>query len=105
MPNIAEVVNAHTERLLALPGCTAIAVGKKTIGGIRTDQDAIVLHVDRKYDAETLIPREVDGFPTDVVEQSFDFREMVTDPFKWADPLIGGLAITAYEAPEQYGRT
>ncbi|WP_410673572.1 hypothetical protein [Amycolatopsis sp. cmx-4-68] len=103
MPNIEEVVNAQAERLLAIPGCTAVAVGKKTVGGVRTDQDAIILHVDRKYDAEQPIPAAVAGFPTDVVEQRFDFRELATDPFARAEPLIGGLSIAGYSAPGDYG--
>ncbi|MFD9737492.1 trypsin-like peptidase domain-containing protein [Umezawaea sp. NPDC059074] len=106
MSKISEAVDRHAERFLALPGVSAISVGKKSVGGKATDKDAIVLHVDRKQDqgdpART-IPADLDGHPTDVVEQTFDFRTTATDPFERHDPVIGGLSITAFLDPDKYG--
>jgi len=106
MSKISEAVDRHAERFLALPGVSAISVGKKSVGGVRTDKDAIVLHVDRKQDQgdpTRTIPADLDGHPTDVVEEVIRIKRLSTDPFERHDPMISGISVTSYLTPGQYG--
>ena len=99
MTNINDVLERHKEALLALPGCTAVAIGKKMVAGHRTDTDCIVVFVQQKRPTElpNAVPTQLEGIPTDVLERTFDFQEIATDPFARFDPLIGGIAISAQE--------
>jgi hypothetical protein len=62
------------DELLARPGVNAIDIREKVTGGRPTGQLAIVVSVDdkkpkRALKASDLIPEEIDGIPTDVVEE------------------------------------
>ncbi|MFD4637292.1 trypsin-like peptidase domain-containing protein [Lentzea sp. NPDC058436] len=105
MPNIDEVLERHKERLLDLPGCTGVSLGRKVAGGTTTDEIAIVLHVAHKgdQDPDTAMPATIEGFPTDVVEATYRFENMSTDPFERHDPLFGGISVTALEDSSNYG--
>ena len=106
MSKIDEAFERAKHRLLRLPGCTAVSIGRKVVGGARTDQDAIVLHVARKgdqTDAGTTMPAMIEGFPTDVVEMTYSFKDMSTDPFEKHDPVFGGLSISPLEDIGSYG--
>jgi hypothetical protein len=104
--DVHSILERHKARLLAIPGATAVAIGKKTTGGETTDVDSIVVFVARKGDPgrdEDRVPQTIEGVPTDVVERAFDFRPLATDPFARLDPLIGGISLTAVEDPEAWG--
>jgi|ERR1700733_8312697 len=100
------VIERHKATLLAIPGATAVAIGKKTTGGQTTERDSIVVFVASKGEPAQeadRIPTEIEGIPTDVVEREFDFRSLATDPFERHDPLIGGISLTAIEDSHGYG--
>jgi hypothetical protein len=100
------VLERHKASLLAIPGATAVAIGKKSTGGTSTDVDSIVVFVARKGDppqGADRVPAEIEGVPTDVVERVFDFRPLATNPFERLDPLIGGISLTAIEDPQAWG--
>lgn len=70
-------------QLLALPGVTAVGLGSKEIGGQPTGELALKVFIEVKRDAgrvpaEELIPAEIDGLPTDVIESGK--RHLVVDP-------------------------
>jgi hypothetical protein len=94
-----DALELHQQRLLGIPGCTAVAVGKKIIGGEETDTEAIVVFVSRKGEPaqhEDRVPAEIEGIQTDVVEREFGFIPTATDPMERFDPLIGGVSITSF---------
>ena len=105
MADINAVIERHRTELLALPGCSAIAMGKKIVSGKTTETDCIVVFVRKKgqYAPADAVPAELDGFPTDVVERDFNFSTTSTNPFERFDPLIGGISLTAWEDPAVTG--
>ncbi len=108
MPTIGEVLEHHRQDLLAIPGCTAVSIGKKAVAGQRTATDCIVVHVSRKgspREPGTEVPLQVEGVPTDVVEREFNFALTGTDPMERFDPVIGGISITSREDPGPFGST
>ncbi|MEV6827927.1 hypothetical protein [Amycolatopsis sp. NPDC051102] len=65
------------QELLARPGVTGVDVGYKEVGGQRTDQVAIRVHVARKTDDvphEERIPEQIEGAVTDVVERRYELH-------------------------------
>ena len=61
------------DQLIALPGVVGVDIGEKVSRGAPTGSESIVVHVNQKVDvsqlpADQLIPAEIDGIPTDVVE-------------------------------------
>lgn len=106
LAGVQAVLARHSERLLTLPGCTAVAIGQKEVGREPTDRLAIVVFVREKLaspPAEQAVPPELDGVPTDVVEQEFRPEPIATDPHERFDPLISGIALTADVVPSTYG--
>lgn len=94
-------------QLLALPGVTAVGLGSKEIGGQPTGELALKVFIEVKRDAgrvpaEELIPAEIDGLPTDVIESGK--RHLVVDPpgavvsadrdMTRSRPMVGGRRIT-----------
>ena len=72
MPTISEVLDRHRRELLAIPGCTGAAIGKKVVAGRQTDTTCIVVSVRRKgrpLEPGTEVPAQLEGFPTDVIER------------------------------------
>lgn len=68
-----EIKNRATERLLALPGVVAVGLGSKEVAEEPTGEPAIKVFVKVKrareeLPAEELIPAEIEGVPTDVIE-------------------------------------
>jgi hypothetical protein len=62
-------------RLLKIPGVHAVAFGPKVVAGKSTQDPAIIVYLVKKKSAgevppEELIPSEIDGVKTDVIEQS-----------------------------------
>jgi hypothetical protein len=72
----------NSDMLLEKQGVQGTAVGKKIVNGRQTQDDAILVFVQKKYSprsisspniltkysAQDLIPDEIDGIPTDVIE-------------------------------------
>jgi hypothetical protein len=73
MPNHKEILNHHWERLLQFPNVLNTAIGTKFKNGEDTQIPAIVVYVSKKVRevelaAQNIIPKELEGIPTDVVE-------------------------------------
>lgn len=80
-PKIKAIFETHREALINRPDVNFISIGHKAVGGQTTDKLAIVIAVNRKKPDSELsdgerLPREIGGFPTDVVEME------VVDPFR-----------------------
>lgn len=67
------VKEAHLQELLAYPNVVGVGIGFRSVGGVRTDQVAVVVMVRSKQPAagmppEQLLPNELEGVPVDVQE-------------------------------------
>ncbi|MFC0678068.1 hypothetical protein ACFFGH_09455 [Lysobacter korlensis] len=94
-------------RLQQYPGVQAIGLGMKETGGQLTGELAVLVLVDRKRPLSELavdevIPAEVDGLPTDVVEFGAAYALAAADTKKYriedeskVRPLIGGIQVQA----------
>ena len=77
MPDIDELIAVKRRveaEYLGRPGVTGIDVGYKEVGGQRTDQVAIRVLVERKRDRVPegqMVPVEIDGVVTDVIERVY----------------------------------
>lgn len=70
-----EVLKKHWKELRAYPNVLNTNYGKKIVNGVQTDTDAIIVYVSKKHpeeklDARAVIPKTIEGIPTDVVELS-----------------------------------
>ena len=77
-----QVQEANTNKLLRKQGVNGTAIGKKWVNGVPTEQEAVLIFVQKKFSAKSitnpnvltafsaadLIPEEIDGVPTDVIE-------------------------------------
>ena len=84
-PRMQAVLKANRDALLQRRDINFVCIGCKTINGQRTDQLAIIFAVNEKnpeeeLEEEELLPKFLQGCPTDVVEQE------VVDPFKNCPP-------------------
>jgi hypothetical protein len=98
---IREIKRAAQGRLLALPGVHSVAIGAKIVAGQRTKEPAIVVFVTRKKGAAELpasemIPAEIDGVKTDVVEEEMPhlLAGSLPDTTEY-DVMEGGIQIQA----------
>jgi hypothetical protein len=67
---------AAQARLLAIPGVHAVGIGSKVVQGHRTGERCIAVFVLKKkpldkLSPEEVVPPEIDGFKTDIIEQPF----------------------------------
>jgi hypothetical protein len=102
--NDFELSDETYDRLMSYPGVHTICLGRKEVGGRRTEVDSIQLLVSRKIardelDPSQIIPAEIQGVPTDVVEQQ-DFHISAAkcprvDDTEKVRPLTGGVQISA----------
>lgn len=107
MPSMDELV-AIKERVeaqfLGAPGVTGIDVGYKEVGGQRTEQVAIRVHVAEKTDNipdDQRVPAEIEGVVTDVLERRYELHvltQQVTTVTPQADTthyatLQGGISM------------
>ena len=109
MKTIAEmkpVKEAREEELLHIPGVTGVDIGRKFVGGDKTDELAIRVYVAEKKPLDDIpegeqIPKSIEGIKTDVVQRRFvlhplmmrvaDMR-LLSDTANY-DPLRGGISI------------
>src|SRR5258708_4709541 len=103
---IVQVKEAAEADLLKRPGVTAVDVGYKYVGGKKTGEIAIRVHVAKKKDVspDQKIPETIDGVKTDVLENEFVLQAVsmpetgIGDIHPEADantydPLLGGISI------------
>jgi hypothetical protein len=107
MPTTHEIIavkESVEQRYLDQPGVTAVDVGYKYVGGVRTDEIAIRVHVAKKSGSvpkAQRVPTEIDGVVTDVLERTYELQvasEQVTATPLAIDsghysPLVGGISI------------
>ncbi len=103
LSKIVQIKEAAEADLLKRPGVTAVDVGYKYVGGQKTDQIAIRVHVAEKKNVspDQKIPETIDGVKTDVLQNQF-VLQAVTMPetdiqpqldAQFYDPLQGGISI------------
>ena len=104
MPNVDDLraIKDRAEAdLMKRPGVTAVDVGYRYVGGQKTNDVAIRVHVEKKKDLKDLKPEEVipatiEGAPTDVVERRYVLQAMAPPAqpdTTHDDPLVGGASI------------
>jgi hypothetical protein len=80
MPSVDELIAVKEQveaRFMGQPGVTGIDVGYKEVGGQRTDQIAIRVHVEAKRDDvpdDQRVPAEIDGAVTDVLVRTYELQ-------------------------------
>ncbi len=77
MLEVQRTKEANEDRLQAKPGVVGVGVGEKWVSGVPGTQQAIMVFVDKKrsrrnvlqkFNSDALVPDEIDGIPTDVIE-------------------------------------
>lgn len=73
MEDIRKTKEKHEAELMKKSGVTGCAIGYKQVEGLQTDELCLVCFVKQKLPEEKLnkkdiIPKEIQGIPTDVVE-------------------------------------
>jgi hypothetical protein len=73
MKDLPDVKKEAQASLLSLPGVHGVSISLKEVAGVAIQQLAITVHVDAKLDpkqldSSNLIPKEIGGFPTDVIQ-------------------------------------
>src|SRR6266568_4547159 len=73
LSEIVKIKEAAEADLLKRPGVTAVDVGYKYVGGQRTDEIAIRIHVREKKDVppDEQMPKTIGGVTTDVLQNTF----------------------------------
>ena len=76
LEDVRRVKSQVESDLLSRPGVTGVDIGTKTVNGVPTGQPAIIVYVNKKggVPANEMIPKDIQGVPTDVVERSFELH-------------------------------
>src|SRR5919204_3267545 len=80
MPSVDELITIKERveaQFLGQPGVTGVDVGYKEVGGQRTDQLAVRVHVEAKTDDipdDQRVPGEIEGAVTDVLERRYELQ-------------------------------
>lgn len=74
--DIRKIKESHENELLEIPGVVGVDIGQKKVDGKPTTIIAIRLYVKKKLTEEEIpaaevIPKEIEGIPTDVIERHF----------------------------------
>ncbi len=90
----------HREAILAKPNVVGLGIGYKVRATVMTDQLCLVVMVRQKLPTEglapeTLVPSDVDGVPTDVMEVG-ELRALQSRSARWR-PAPGGVSIGHYQ--------
>jgi hypothetical protein len=96
MANQRDVLRKHAEELLSKPGVYAVGLGEKVSKGKRTGKKALICSIKQKkpmaqLTQEELIPQDVDGVPTDIVEIGDRPRAFV-EYRKKQRPVVPGIS-------------
>jgi hypothetical protein len=107
---IRVVKEAVQARLITLPGVHAVGVGAKMVNGQRTDEPSIVVFLVKKMPLaelppENVIPAEIDGVKTDVVEMDVPVLQASSGTGYVRDmsrprPMGAGVSLQAKGAPD-----
>ncbi len=90
----------HTQAIMSKPNVVGVGVGEKISNGKKTGEISVVVLVRQKLPPaglteEALLPKELDGVKTDVVEVG-DVRALQTRTGRWR-PAPGGVSIGHYQ--------
>ena len=80
--HLVDLQRRHVDWLLDHPDVTAVDVNYKTVGGNHTNQLSLVIWVKEKISEkelpkERLLPREIEGFQTDIIEEEIPVATQV----------------------------
>jgi hypothetical protein len=91
LDKIRQIKEAAEADLLKRPGVTGVDVGYKYVGGKKTEEIVIRVHVAEKKDVppDQKIPETINGVKTDVHQNRF----VPAGDFTRYDPLLGGASI------------
>lgn len=97
---VRQAKDLHKERILSKPNVVGIGLGYKETRGKKTDELCVVALVRRKIpeaglEPSDLVPREVDGIPTDVLDVG-ELRAQAERTDRWR-PAPGGVSIGHYK--------
>jgi hypothetical protein len=97
---VKQTKEAHKEAILAKPNVVGVGVGEKSSGGQKTGETCVVVLVRQKIPqagltSEALVPREVGGVKTDIVEVG-NIRAFQSRTDRWR-PAPGGVSIGHYQ--------
>lgn len=97
---VKQAKESHKERILSKPNVVGVGLGYKETHGKKTDELCVVALVRRKLpeaglEPSELIPREVDGIPTDVIDVG-ELRAQAAPTDRWR-PAPGGVSIGHYK--------
>lgn len=95
MDDVKAAKQQHQRELLEKPNVVGVGVGYKIVGGERTEIPCVIVFVRRKVAAESLaaeqlIPEQVEGVATDVVESGTIYAHQNTEKLR---PAPGGVSI------------
>jgi len=98
LESIRTVKAREMRRLLQIPGAHGVGVGAKVVGGHRTEEPALAVFVVEKkplaqLHADHVIPPEIDGIKTDVIESPRMTFTTLPDMIR-ERPLVGGVLMT-----------
>ncbi|MGD2077858.1 MAG: hypothetical protein PVH18_05720 [Chloroflexota bacterium] len=100
MDDVKAAKQQHQQELMGKPNVVGVGVGYKIVGGERTEIPCVMVFVERKVAAESLsaeqmIPAQVEGVATDVVESGpIHAQQSNTGKFR---PAPGGVSIGHYQ--------
>lgn len=107
---VRAVKKAARAKLLTMPGVHAVGVGPKVVNGERTDVPSIVVFLVEKkplaeLPADQIIPGEIDGVRTDVIEMDVPRLLSPPDPTQPPDPsrprpVVGGVTLVLKDSEE-----
>ena len=91
-----DTLRKHAEELLSKPGVYAVGIGEKVSQGKRTGKRALICSIKAKkplaqLTKEELIPQDIDGVPTDIVEIGDRPRAFVAEREKQR-PVMPGIS-------------
>jgi hypothetical protein len=97
---VKQAKDLHKERILSKPNVVGVGLGYKETRGKKTDELCVVALVRRKVpeaglQPSDLVPREVDGIPTDVMDVG-ELRAQAERTDRWR-PAPGGVSIGHYK--------
>src|SRR3990172_6663330 len=97
---VKQAKDLHKEQILSKVNVVGVGLGYKVTRGRRTDELCVVALVRRKVpeaalDQTELVPRELDGIPTDVVDVG-ELRAQAARTDRWR-PAPGGVSIGHYK--------
>lgn len=93
---VRQIKEAHKAEIMAKPNVVGVGVGYKVRNDGRSRELSVVTLVQRKIsidglDPDALVPRQVNGVPTDVVEVG-ELHAFQTSRERWR-PALGGVSI------------